>query len=179
MSVIESEIKTATPLDGPPFEWIEPSRGWGSLKLHELWTHRELLYFLIWRDIKVRYKQTFIGAAWAVVQPFTTMILFTVVFGMFAKIPSDGLPYPVFAYTALLPWNFFSSALNRSGSSIVGQAHLISKVYFPRLIIPLSATLSGIVDFAIACVLLIGMMAWFRLVPTWKLVTLPLFLLFA
>ena len=179
MSVIESEVNTDTSPDDAPFMWIEPTRGWVSLKLHELWTYRELLYFLIWRDVKVRYKQTVIGAAWAVLQPLSAMVLFTVVFSMFAKIPSDGLPYPVFAYVALLPWNFFSSALNRSGSSIVGQASLISKVYFPRLIVPLSATLSGIVDFAIAFVLLIGMMVWFGLVPTWKLVTLPLFLLLA
>jgi len=179
MSVIESEVNTDTSPDDAPFMWIEPTRGWVSLKLHELWTYRELLYFLIWRDVKVRYKQTVIGAAWAVLQPLSAMVLFTVVFSMFAKIPSDGLPYPVFAYVALLPWNFFSSALNRSGSSIVGQASLISKVYFPRLIVPLSSTLSGIVDFAIAFVLLIGMMVWFGLVPTWKLVTLPLFLLLA
>ena len=179
MSVIEPEVKTDTSPGDAPFMWIEPSRGWGSLKLHEIWTYRELLYFLIWRDVKVRYKQTFIGAAWAVLQPLAAMILFTLVFRMFIKIPSDGLPYPVFAYAALLPWNFFSSGLNRSSSSLVGQAHLISKVYFPRLIVPLSAALSGIVDFAIAFVLLIGMMVWLGFVPTWKVVTLPLFLLLA
>jgi lipopolysaccharide transport system permease protein len=158
---------------------IEPSRGWISLKLRELWEYRELLYFLVWRDVKVRYKQTLFGAAWAILQPLLTMIIFIVVFRQFANVPSDGLPYSIFAYTALLPWNFFSNALNRSSVSIVGQANLISKIYFPRLIVPLSATISGLVDFAVAFVILIGMMAWFGIVPSWGILTLPLFLLLA
>jgi lipopolysaccharide transport system permease protein len=158
---------------------IEPSRGWISLKLRELWDYRELLYFLVWRDVKVHYKQTAIGAAWAILQPLLTMIIFIVVFRQFANVPSDGLPYSVFAYSALLPWNFFSNALNRSSVSIVGQANLIGKVYFPRLIVPLSATISGLVDFAVAFVILVGMMAWFGIVPTWGVLTLPLFLLLA
>ena len=156
---------------------IEPSHGRLSLKLWELWEYRELLYFLIWRDIKVRYKQTVIGAAWAVVQPLMTMIVFTVIFGNFAKIPSDGLPYSIFAYTALLPWNLFAGALQRSSTSVVGSSHLISKVYFPRLIVPLSANFSGIVDFAIGFLIFLGMMFWFGIAPTWRVLTLPLFLL--
>jgi lipopolysaccharide transport system permease protein len=136
---------------GPlPFICIEPSRGWLSLNLRELWAYRELLYFLIWRDVKVRYKQTAIGAAWAVLQPFLTMVIFGLVFKKFANVPSDGLPYSIFAYTALLPWGLFAGAVNRSSLSIVGQAGIISKVYFPRLIVPLSATISGLVDFAVA-----------------------------
>jgi lipopolysaccharide transport system permease protein len=162
-----------------PYITVKPTRGWVSLKLDELWEYRELLYFLIWRDVKVRYKQTVIGGAWAILQPFLTMVIFTLVFRNFANVPSDGVPYPVFAYTALLPWNFFASALSRSSGSIVGQAHLISKVYFPRLIAPLSATIAGLVDFAVAFSLLIGMMIWFGVMPTWTVLALPLFLLLA
>lgn len=158
---------------------IEPSSSWFSLKLGELWNYRELLYFLIWRDVKVRYKQTAIGAAWAVLQPFLTMVIFGLVFKKFANVPSDGLPYAVFAYTALLPWSLFSGAVNRSSTSIVGQASIISKVYFPRVIVPLSATLSGLVDFAVAFLLLIGMMIWYGVFPGWGLLALPLFLLLA
>jgi lipopolysaccharide transport system permease protein len=162
-----------------PFVKIEPSRGWFSLNLRELWTYRELLYFLVWRDVKVRYKQTAIGAAWAVLQPFLTMVIFGMVFKKFANVPSDGLPYSIFAYTALLPWSLFAGAVNRSSLSIVGQANVISKVYFPRLIVPLSATLAGLVDFAVAFILLIGMMIWYGIVPNWGILALPLFLLFA
>lgn len=138
-----------------------------------------MLYFLAWRDVKVRYKQTAIGAAWAVLQPLLTMAVFTVVFGKFARIPSDGLPYPIFAYSALLPWNFFSGALTRTVSSVVGSSHLITKVYFPRLVIPISATVSGAVDFSIAFVVLLGMMVWFGISPTWGVLALPLLLLLA
>jgi len=181
MAVIESEFQEVKlhPAIDIPFIRIEPSRGWVSLKLWELWEYRELLYFLVWRDVKVRYKQTVIGAAWAILQPLMTMVIFTVIFGNFAKIPSDGLPYPIFAYTALLPWNFFAAALNRSSGSVVGESHLISKVYFPRLIAPFSATISGFVDFAVAFTILLGMMAWFRITPTWGVLALPLFLLLA
>jgi len=150
-----------------------------SLQLRELWEYRELLYFLIWRDIKVRYKQTALGASWAILQPVMTMVIFTVVFGNFAKIPSDGVPYPIFSYAALLPWNLFASALSHATTSVVGSGHLISKVYFPRLIIPISATLSGLVDFAIAFVILLGMMVWFGFAPTMGALVLPLFLLLA
>jgi lipopolysaccharide transport system permease protein len=164
----------ASPL---PFVCIEPSKGWFSLKLGELWTYRELLYFLIWRDVKVRYKQTAIGAAWALLQPFLTMVIFGMVFRKFANVPSDGLPYAVFAYTALLPWTLFSGAVNRASSSIVSQASVISKVYFPRLIVPLAATVSGVVDFAVAFSLLIAMMVWYGIIPGWEIFSLPLFLL--
>jgi lipopolysaccharide transport system permease protein len=158
---------------------IRPGRGLFHLELKAIWHYRELLYFLIWRDVKVRYKQTAIGAGWALFQPVMMMIVFTVVFGNFAKLPSDGLPYPIFAYTALLPWNNFAQATGRSGVSLVGSANLISKVYFPRLIIPLSAAVAPLVDFAIAFVILIAMMAWFGIAPTWGVLALPLFLLLA
>lgn len=158
---------------------IQPSRVWFHLDLAALWQYRELLYFLVWRDLKVRYRQTAIGATWAILQPLMTMVIFTVIFGHFAKIPSDGLPYPIFAYTALLPWTYFASALNRSSSSVVAEAHLISKVYFPRAVLPLAGTVSGIIDFAVAFVLLLGMMIWYGIMPAWGLLALPLFLLLA
>ncbi len=175
----ETAMGHSSRADDVPVIVIRPSRGLFSLQLRELWVYRELLYFLIWRDIKVRYKQTTLGAAWAVLQPVMTIVVFTVFFGNFAKIPSDGVPYPIFAYTALLPWNLFANALGRATTSVVGSAHLISKVYFPRLIVPLSATVSGIVDFAIAFVILVGMMVWFGFAPTIGVVALPLFLLLA
>jgi lipopolysaccharide transport system permease protein len=158
---------------------IQPTRGLFCLDLNGIWHYRELLYFLIWRDIKVRYKQTVIGSGWAIFQPLMTMVIFTIVFGHFAKVPSDGLPYPIFAYTALLPWNYFAQAISRSGISLVGNANLISKVYFPRLIVPLSAAVAPLVDFVVAFVVLLGMMAWFGIVPTWHVLTLPLFLFIA
>ena len=158
---------------------IQPSRVWFRLDLAALWQYRELLYFLVWRDLKVRYKQTAIGATWAILQPLMTMVIFTVIFGHFAKIPSDGLPYPIFAYTALLPWTYFASALSRSSSSVVAEAHLISKVYFPRAVLPLAGTVSGIIDFAVAFPLLLGMMIWYGIMPAWGLLALPLFLLLA
>jgi|SRR5262245_27537045 len=158
---------------------IEPSHGWVAPKLEELWAYRELVYFFVWRDIKVRYKQTALGVAWTILQPVMTMLVFTVIFNFFAKMPSDGLPYPIFTYTALLPWSFFANALSRCSGSVVGQAHLVTKVYFPRLIAPLSAAVSGIVEFAITLVLLLGMMVWYHIPLTWAAVTLPLFLLIA
>ena len=158
---------------------IRPSRGWVPLKLADLWAYRELLYFLIWRDVKVRYKQTVLGAAWAIIQPFFTMVVFSVVFGRLAKIPSDGLPYPVFAYCALLPWQLFAHALTESGNSLVASQNLITKVYFPRLVIPLAAVLGGLVDFAIAFLVLLAMMAYYGIAPTAAVATLPLFLLLA
>jgi lipopolysaccharide transport system permease protein len=158
---------------------IEPSRGWFSLHLNELWQYRELLYFLAWRDIKVRYKQTVLGAAWAIIQPFFTMVVFTLFFGKLAKIPSEGVPYPIFSYAGLLPWTFFAQAMNQSSDSLVGNAHLITKVYFPRLAVPLSATLAPFVDFCIAFMVLIGMMFYYQIFPTGTLVWLPAFLLLA
>ena len=158
---------------------IEPSKGLFNLDLLAVWQYRELLYFLIWRDVKVRYKQTVIGAGWAVVQPLMTMVVFTVIFGKFAKFPSDGHPYPIFAYTALLPWTYFSQAISHSGVSLVHNANLLRKVYFPRLLVPLSAAIVPLVDFAIAFAILLGMMAWFGITPTWGVLTLPFFLFFA
>lgn len=158
---------------------IQPRRQLLDLDLKGIWAYRELLYFLIWRDIKIRYKQTLIGGAWAVIQPLTSMLIFTVIFGSFAKIPSDGLPYPVFSFTALLPWNLFSGALTRSTDSVVGNSNLVSKVYFPRLTLPIASTLSGIVDFAISLIILMGMMVWFGIIPNWKILFLPGFVLLA
>jgi len=158
---------------------IKPSRGWHLPSAREIWQYRELLYFLVWRDIKVRYKQTVLGAAWAVLQPFLTMVVFSLFFGRLAGIPSDGLPYPVFSYAGLLPWTFFSQAMNQAGNSLASSAHLITKVYFPRAIIPLAAVLAPLVDFAIAFVVLIGMMLYYGIVPTVAALWLPVFLLLA
>lgn len=158
---------------------IEAARAWVSVDFQEIWDYRELLYFLIWRDVKVRYKQTALGLAWAILQPFTTMVIFTVVFGYLFSSPSDGFPYPVFAFAALLPWNYFSGALSRATNGVVAEAGLISKVYFPRLIIPLAGTVSGIVDLGVSFVVLLGMMVWYRIVPHWGVFLLPAFLLLA
>lgn len=158
---------------------IEPSKGWVSLKLRELWHYRELLYFLTWRDVKIRYKQTALGAAWAVLQPLMTMLVFSIFFGRLAKVPSDGLPYPIFAFTALVPWTFFAAGLNQASNSLVGSANLIKKVYFPRLTIPIGTVLAGVVDFAVAFVMLLIMMAFYGIAPTMKILALPLFLLLA
>jgi lipopolysaccharide transport system permease protein len=166
--------------DGPvPYLRLEPSQGWVSLKLRELWEYRELLYFLIWRDVKVRYKQTVLGAAWAVIQPFFTMVVFSVFFGRLAKVPSDGIPYPIFSYAALVPWTFFAHGLNQASNSLVGHASLIKKVYFPRLAIPIASMLAGTVDFALAFIVLLGMMLAYGLVPTVHALWLPFFLLLA
>lgn len=152
---------------------IKPQKGLAALDLKGLWEYRELLYFLTWRDVKVRYKQTVVGAAWAVFQPFFTMIVFTVFFGKIAKIPSDGYPYPIFSYSGLLLWTYFANAVSKSGTSVVGSANLITKVYFPRLIIPLSSSLSGILDYFIALSLLVVMMFYFKITPGPTLLLLP------
>jgi len=162
-----------------PTVMIGPSKGLFNLDLKAVWEYRGLLYFIVWRDVKVRYKQTALGASWSIIQPLMNMLIFTIVFGHFAKVPSDGLPYPIFAYTALLPWNYFSQAMSRSGGSLVGNANLISKVYFPRLIIPIAGALTPLVDFALAFVVLLGMMVWFDISPTWGFLALPAFLLVA
>jgi len=179
VSVLESELRQANMTSAAPVTIIEPTRGWLSLNLQEIWAYHELVYFLIWRDMKVRYKQTAIGVIWVILQPLLTMVVFTLVFNRIANISSDGLPYPIFAYAALLPWNLFAGALNRSGNSLVGQSNLITKVYFPRLIVPLSATVSGVVDFAIAFIILIAMMVWYGVAPNWGVLALPLFILLA
>lgn len=162
-----------------PVIQIRPTKGWASLQLRALWEYRELLYFLAWRDIKVRYKQTVLGAGWAIIQPVTTMLIFTIIFGRLAKIPSDNIPYPIFSFCALLPWNYFATAFSRSSGSLVNNAHLISKVYFPRLVIPISSLLSGLLDFAIAFLFLIGMMFYYHIVPTISILWLPVFMLMA
>ena len=158
---------------------IQPSRGWVPLHLRELWTYRELLYFLVWRDIKVRYKQTALGAAWAVIQPFFTMVVFSIFFGALAKLPSDGVPYPIFTYSALVPWTYFATALAMSSNSLVDHARLITKVYFPRLLVPAASVLAGLVDLAIASIVLIGMMLYYGMIPGAAVVFLPLFVLLA
>lgn len=145
---------------------LEPSRGFLKLNLRDLWEYRELLYFLVWRDIKVRYKRTVLGAAWAVLQPTLTMLVFSIFFGRLAKVPSDGIPYPVFAFAALLPWQLFAYSLSESANSLVSNQNLISKVYFPRLVIPVSAVLAGMADFGISFLMLLALMAWYGIVPS-------------
>jgi lipopolysaccharide transport system permease protein len=162
-----------------PLTVIRPSRGWVRLHLGEVWAYRDLLYFLIWRDLKVRYKQTAIGAGWAIAQPLMTMIVFSLFFGALAKIPSNGLPYPLFYYTALLPWTYFASSLQAATNAMVEHQRMITKVYFPRVLLPLAAVLSGLVDFGIAFVVLIGMMIHYGVALTSAAGTVPLFLLMA
>ncbi len=162
-----------------PLFVIEPTRGWSALQLRALWEYRELLYFFVWRDVKARYKQTALGAAWAILQPFLMMVAFSIFFGYLVQIESDGFPYPVFAYTALLPWQLFSNALTESGNSLVTHRDLLTKVYFPRLLLPLSAVLSGLVDFGVAFIVLLGMMYYYSIVPTAAILALPLFVVFA
>ena len=152
--------------DEPPLTFIRPSTGWRAVDLRELWQFRELLYFLVWRDVKVRYKQTALGAAWAVIQPFFTMVVFSIFFGRLGGIPSDGIPYPVFAFAALVPWTFFAQGMHHGGESLVGNQDLLRKVYFPRMAIPLAAVLAGIVDFAIAFLVLLGIMFYYGIMVT-------------
>ena len=173
------------PTGNPTDDWanfdlvLQPEHGWVPVQLGRLWEYRELLAFLIWRDIKVRYKQTVLGAAWAILQPVFTMVVFSLFFGRLAKMPSDGLPYPIFAFAALVPWTFFAHGLTQAADSLVGSAGLIKKVYFPRLIVPLAGVLGGVIDFALAFAVLLGMMAWFQVWPTANIVCLPAFLLLA
>lgn len=158
---------------------IEPSRGWISLQLADLWQYRDLLFFLAWRDISVRYKQTILGVAWAIIQPFFSMIVFSLFFGRLAGLSSDGVPYPIFSYAAMLPWTYFSTAMTNSSNSLVSSANLLTKVYFPRLVIPLASVIPPIIDFAIAFVVLLAMMAFYHIAPTWNVLWLPAFLLLA
>ena len=175
-TVVETQRSLGSDPDEPAVQ-IKPRKGWLHLDLGIIWSYRELIYFLVWRDLKVRYRQTAIGAGWVLLQPLLTMVLLTVVFGKLAKVPSDGLPYPIFSLAALLPWTMFSNSLSRGSESIVGNANLVTKVYFPRLILPLSGVLSPLVDFAVAFVVLIGMMIWYGIPPQANIVTLPLFIL--
>jgi lipopolysaccharide transport system permease protein len=158
---------------------LQPSQGWNSRTVSDIWAYRELLYFFIWRDIKVRYKQTLLGAGWAIIQPLMTTVVFTIFFGHLAKVPSDGLPYPVFSLMALVPWTYFASALAGCSTSLSGYQHIISKVYFPRLIIPIGAVIAPLVDFAIGFVILIGFMMWYRITPGPSIVWLPALMLLA
>jgi lipopolysaccharide transport system permease protein len=158
---------------------IEPPRRWGVLDVGELWRYRELFYFLVWRDLKVRYKQTVIGGAWAVLQPLVTMVVFSIVFARLLNVPSEGIPYPVFSYAALLPWTFFAGAVARAGNSLIADPNLLSKVYFPRISLPLAAVSSVLVDFAVAFVILLGLMAYYGIVPGVAVLALPLFVLLA
>ena len=162
-----------------PVTYLKPSKGWLSIDLKELWRYRELVYFLTWRDIKVRYKQAVLGIAWAVLQPVLTVLIFTVVFGILLKTPSQDLPYPLFTISALLPWQLFANALQRSSISLVGNANLLTKIYFPRLAIPLSAVMAALVDFGVSFFVLIGMMAYYRYMPGWNMLWLPVIILFA
>jgi lipopolysaccharide transport system permease protein len=163
----------------PPVRRIAPIRGWSPIDLAELWEYRELSYFLVWRDVKVRYKQTALGAAWAVIQPLFTMVVFSLFFGRLAGIPSDGVPYPIFSFAALVPWTFFANALLQSSNSLVQSANLLQKVYFPRLLLPVASVVAGLVDFLIAFVVLLGMMLVYGHLPTWRVVFLPAFTLLA
>jgi lipopolysaccharide transport system permease protein len=174
-----SSLPFAATASHAPILVLEPPRGFVKLNLGDVWAYRELLYFLIWRDVKVRYKQTVLGAAWAILQPVLTMVVFSLFFGRFAKIPSDGVPYPVFAFAALLPWQLFAFAVTESGNSLVENQNLITKVYFPRLIIPLASVLAGLVDFALTFVAFAVVMAYYHIAPTAAVVLLPIFVAFA
>jgi len=157
----------------PSITVIEPKTGWVPVDFKEIWNYRELLYFLTKRDIKVRYKQTVLGGLWAIIQPAFTMLVFTLFFGRLAKIPSDGLPYPIFVYAGLLPWTYFANAVSASGNSLVGSANLITKVYFPRIVVPASAALAGLLDFFIALFVLAGLMIYYQFVPGWGILLFP------
>ncbi len=170
----------ADPAAAPtPVLLITPSAGWVTLKLHEVWQYRELVGFLIWRDIKVRYKQTVLGATWAIIQPLMTMVVFSLFFGKLAKMPSDSIPYPIFSFAGLVPWTFFANGLAQASNSLISSANLIRKVYFPRLVVPIATVMAGIVDFALAFVVLLGMMVWYGIMPTGNVIWLPAFLLLA
>lgn len=158
---------------------IQPVKGLVNLNLRDLWVYRELVYFLTWRDLKVRYKQSVLGVLWAIIKPFLTMIVFTIFFGNLAKLPSDGLPYPIWSYTGLLPWEFFAAALSVSARSMLTSGNMVSKIYFPRIIVPLSSVFANLVDFLIAFVILIGMMVFYHITPTINMIWLPAFLLLA
>jgi lipopolysaccharide transport system permease protein len=178
------EVEPVTTKDNPaliaqavapitPHLVIEPRGYWSSFNLHDLWRYRELFYFLTWRDVKVRYKQTALGAAWAILQPVFNMIIFSLIFGRVAKLPSDEIPYPLFAFAGLLPWTFFSNAIGSAGNSLVGNSHLITKVYFPRLIIPAAAVLAGLVDFAFAFVVMGVLLVWYQVPLSLNVILLP------
>jgi len=177
--------KEAIPKSEPNTIVIRPTKGWRALNLRELWVYRELIYFMTWRDLKVRYKQTLLGVSWAILQPFLTMVVFSIFFGGLAKVPSDGIPYPIFSYVGLLPWGLFANALLNASRSLYSHQNMVSKVYFPRLVLPLSSVLGGVVDFGIASLVLVGIILYYNLtgvthlIFTWPMLTLPLYLLMA
>ncbi|MCB0171164.1 MAG: ABC transporter permease [Anaerolineae bacterium] len=158
---------------------LEPSKGWVSLRLDKLWAYRELLYFFVWRDLKIRYKQTIMGVSWAIIQPVFTMVIFSLFFGRLANVPSDDLPYPIFAYAALVPWTFFANALTQGSNSLVANIDMLKKVSFPRMTMPIATVLAGVVDFVLAFIVLLGMMFFYKLFPTINILWLPLFFLLA
>lgn len=174
-----SSTKTTTGESPLPSVVIGPARGWIPINLKDLWAYRELLYFLTWREIKVRYKQTLLGFTWAIIQPLFMMIVFTLFFGNLAKVPSEGVPYPLFNYAALLPWTLFAEGISRSSNSLIQSTGLVQKVYFPRLVMPISGIISPLVDFAIALILLVGLMVYYRYTPTVNIIWLPAFILLA
>jgi lipopolysaccharide transport system permease protein len=182
-SALASESAEASLLSSSPagsaLTVIKPTSGWAAFRLHDLWEYRELLYFLVWRDVKVRYKQTTIGVLWAVIQPLALMLLLTLVFGRLVRVPTEGVPYPLFAYVALLPWQLFAYSMSQAGTSLVSDQHLISKVYFPRLVIPISAAFAGLVDFGIASIVLVALMVYFGVALTVAALLLPALLLLA
>ncbi|MDZ4766365.1 MAG: ABC transporter permease [Chloroflexota bacterium] len=180
MSLADSQpTGIGTQVTPPVHMRLQPTRGWVAVRLGELWEYRELLYFLIWRDVKVRYKQTVLGVLWAIIQPFLTMVVFSLFFGRLAEVPSDGVPYPIFNFVALVPWTLFTNGLTNSANSLVGSSNLLKKIYFPRLVIPISSVLSGVVDFALSFIILIGMMLYFGIVPTANIIWLPALMLLA
>lgn len=176
---MKAESATALPESSIPKTILRPSKGWVSLRLGELWIYRELLYFLVWRDVKVRYKQTVLGAAWAIIQPVMTMVVFSLFFGKLAQVPSDGVPYPIFSFAALVPWTLFAFGLSQGANSLVGSQNLIKKVYFPRLVIPIASVFAGAVDFLLSLTVLFGMMFFFSVELSWNLLWLPVFALMA
>jgi lipopolysaccharide transport system permease protein len=179
VAAVLGEENTLTIPDNLPRTRREPSKGWAWPRFRELWEYRELLFFFAWRDIKVRYKQTVMGASWAIIQPFLTMVIFSLFFGRLAKVPSDGLPYPVFSYTALVPWTFFANALSQASNSLVFSANMVKKIYFPRLALPIATVLAGVIDLVLSFIVLLGIMLYYGLVPTINALWLPLFFLLA
>jgi lipopolysaccharide transport system permease protein len=175
----QSRVRDAKQTSSPSLTTIKPASKWPTINFRELWAYRELLFILAWRDVSVRYKQSAVGIGWAILQPLMMMIIFTIVFGKFAKLPSEGMPYTIYVFCALLPWNYFARSLADSSNSLVGSSHLVTKVYFPRLILPLSKVFAGLIDFAIGFVILLGMMVWYGVAPTIGILFLPLFMLVA
>lgn len=173
--IVTTEVQAAK----KPTIRIQPTKGWTSLKLREVWEHRELAGIFVWRDIKVRYRQTVIGALWAIIQPFLTMVIFSIFFGKLAEVPSDNIPYPIFSYAALVPWTFFANSINQASNSLVANADMIKKIYFPRLTMPIASLLGGLVDFTLAFIILLFMMLYYGYVPTINILWFPVFLLLA